>query len=156
MCDLEERLAKLKTLCQNGKLSEHEFYKIAHPLAETRYEPLRKFLIELLESPNEIFRLNAVHLLGSHWPEKQDIGKKLIELLINDPNDDVRMLAASALSHIKYVEAQKALSQCVSNPREDPSVRDSCIDAIRILSGTPQLQILREQLDQIIDKSADL
>ena len=79
---------------------------MAHPLAKKRYEPLRKFLIELLDFPNEILRLNAVHLLGSHWPEKQDIGRKRVELLINDPNDDVRMLLASALSHIKYVEAR--------------------------------------------------
>ena len=149
MCDLKERLAELKHQCQNGALSEHAFYQIAHPLAEKRYESLRAFLIELLESPNEIFRLNAVHLLGSHWPEKQDIGSKLVELLINDPNDDVRMLSASALSHLKYAEARGVLSQCANNPREDPFVRDSCLDAIRILDGTPQLQILREQLHQI-------
>ncbi len=34
--------------------------------------------------------------------------------------------------------------QCVDNPKEDPFVKDSCIDAIRILDGKPQLQILGE------------
>ena len=153
MCDLTGDLAKLKNLCQNGEVSEHKFYGIAHPLAEKRYEPLRKFLIEMLDSPNEIVRLNAVHLLSGHWPEKQDIGKKLVELLINDPNDDVRMLSASALSHIKYVESRAALHQCLNDPKETSFVKDSCIDAIRILDGTPQLQILQEQLNRIVNEN---
>ena len=153
MCDLTRKLARLKYLCQNGEVSESKFYQIAHPLAEKRYEPLRKFLIELLESPNEICRLNAVRLLGGHWPEKQDIGEKLIELLINDPNDDVRMLSASALSHIKYVKSRTVLWQCLNNPKEVSFVKDSCIDAIRILDGTPQLQILQEQLNRIVDEN---
>jgi HEAT repeat protein len=153
MYNLEKKLAKLKHLSQNGQVSEHEFYQLAHPLAEKRYQPLRKFLVNLLESPNEVLRLNAVHLLSTHWPEKQDIGKKLIELLTTDPNSDVRMLSASALSHIKYVKARGVLSQCANNPQEDAFVKDSCIDAIRILDGTSPLQILREQLNQIIDEN---
>ena len=152
MCDLTRNFARLKNLCQNKKVSEHTFYQVAHPLAEKRYEPLRKFLIELLESPNEIFRLNAVHLLGGHWPEKQDIGEKLTELLINDPNDDVRMLSASALSHIRYTESRATLLQCINDPKEVSFVKDSCIDAIRILDGTPQLQILQEQLNRIVNE----
>ena len=151
MCELTSDFAKLKHLCQNGQVSEHTFYEIAHPLAERRFEPLREYLIALLESPNAICRLNAVHLLGGHWPEKQDIGEKLINLLKYDPNDDVRMLSASALSHIKYAESREALHQCANDPKQASFVKQSCIDAIRVLDGTPQVQILREQLNQIGD-----
>ena len=149
MCNLANSLAKLKHLCQNGRVSEHTFYEIAHPLAEKRYEPLRVFLIEMLESPNATCRLNAVHLLGGHWHEKQNIGEKLVELLTNDPNDDIRMLSASALSHIKYVESREILHQCANDPKQASFVKESCVDAIRVLDGTSQVQILREQLNQI-------
>ena len=138
MCELANSLAKLKHLCQNGRVSEHTFYEIAHPLAEKRYEPLRVFLIEMLESPNATCRLNAVHLLGGHWHEKPDIGEKLVELLTNDPNDDIR-----------YVESREILHQCANDPKQASFVKESCVDAIRVLDGTSQVQILREQLNQI-------
>ena len=149
MCELTSDLAKLKNLCQNGQVTEHTFYEMAHPLAERRFEPLRKYLIGLLESSNAICRLNAVHLLSGHWPEKQDIGEKLVDLLKNDPNDDVRMISASALSHIKYAESREVLHQCAIDPKQASFVQESCMDAIRVLDGTSQVQILREQLSQI-------
>ena len=126
---------------------------MAHPLAEKRFAPLQRYLIELLESPNTACRLNAVHLLGGHWPEKQDIGEKLINLLKNDPSDDVRMLSASALSHIKYAKSREVLHQCADDAKQASFVKESCIDAIRVLNGTPQVQILREKLSQIGNES---
>ena len=96
------------------------------------------FLIEMLESPNATSRLNAVHLLGGHWHEKPDIGEKLVELLTNDPNDDIR-----------YVESREILHQCANDPKQASFVKESCVDAIRVLDGTSQVQILREQLNQI-------
>jgi len=135
MYDLEERLSELKKLYQEGDLSEHEFYQLAHPLCEEHYEPLRVFLTELLDSPNNGIRLQTVHLLNSHWPEKQDIGEKLIELLLIDPDDSVRMIAGSGLGNIKYVRALEVLSQVADNPMEVEHVRDACIDSIRVLEG---------------------
>ena len=81
MCALEEKLTELKKLYQKENLSEQEFYQLAHPLAEEHYEPIREFLIELLDSPNDGIRLQTVHLLNTHW-NKQDIGGKFIELLL--------------------------------------------------------------------------
>lgn len=147
MCALEERLTELKKLCQKEDVSEHEFYKLAHPLAEEQYEPLREFLIELLDSPNNLIRLQAVHLLSTHWPEKQDIGEKFIELLLNDPYYEVRMLSASGLGHIKYTKAQKVLNRVADNPIEEDCVRSACIYSINVFEGTPQWQITRERID---------
>lgn len=147
MCDLEAKLAKLEKLYQKGDLSENEFYQLAHPLCEEHYEPLRQFLIKLLDSPNDGIRLQTTHLLNTHWPEKQDIGEKLIELLLNDPDDSVRMIAGSGLGSIKYVKALKVLNQVANNPMEEEHVRNACIDSIRVLQGTPLLQIIRERID---------
>ena len=47
MCELTSDFVKLKNLCQNGQVTEHTFYEMAHPLAERRFEPLRKYLIGL-------------------------------------------------------------------------------------------------------------
>ena len=146
MCALEEKLTELKKLYQKENLSEHEFYQLAHPLAEEHYEPLREFLIELLDSPNDGIRLQTVHLLSSHWPEKQDIGEKLIELL-SDPDDSVRMISASGLGHINYTKALKVLNQVADNPMEEDDIRSACVYSIRVLEGTPRQQITRELID---------
>lgn len=76
-----------------------EVWKKLHHLAEAHYPPALKFFLDCLDDPDWIWRLDGLTSLGFHYqfPPDGDIVSRIQHLLVNDPEAQVRIAAASVL-----------------------------------------------------------
>src|SRR6266511_756443 len=70
-----------------------------YDLAEAQYLPVIEFCLSCLDDPRSDWRDYSLWTLGYHYDLRpyKDILNKIAHLLLNDPDEDVRMLAASVL-----------------------------------------------------------
>ena len=75
-----------------------EWAKI-HALAEAQYEPARDFFLAGLTDSRAAWRELCLQCLGFHYlfPPDGEIAETIRQVLLNDPNDMVRMAAAAVL-----------------------------------------------------------
>lgn len=130
---------------KNGaiELDHSSVWKMAHDLAENRYQPAIGFFAMGLEDPDWVWRQECVSFLGFHYVE---LGKEIVErfrtLLLGDPSEDVRMSAAAVLGIWSNLPDQALFQALESDP--NPYVKNSAFDSILKLIGLPYKDISRE------------
>lgn len=115
-----------------------------HAVAEAQYLPAIKFFISCLDNTNSEWRLEGLQDLGYHYqfPPDSVITQKIRYLLLNDPDDDVRLAAAFILG-IRSVWLDSALMTALcSDPEEH--VRYAAFNSFLKLAGVPYRVITRE------------
>jgi HEAT repeat protein len=121
----------------------HDWTKI-HALAEAGYEPARDFFLAGLTDSRAAWRELCLQCLGFHYifPPDGEIAETIRQLLLNDPNDMVRIAAASvlgvrakwpdpALKHALQVDRNKDVRQAACAPSSFCSTTQSGKSALR-------------------------
>ena len=112
-----------------------------HLLAENQMPEAKELFITLLEHPDWSWRLEALQDLGFHYPlqPESEAVKKVRQLVLNDPNDFVRMTAASVLG-IRSVWPEPFLLT-VLDVESDKEVLEAAFEASLKLTDFPHLEI---------------
>ena len=123
--------------------------RILHRLAEARYAPALPMIQPFLEHPNWGTRLDAVGLIGFHYPfsPESSLAQSFRQLLLHDPWPMVRMSAAHVLGGRSTVTDPALMTALTTDPDED--VRCSAFLALLQLHGVkwPQLRQIERQLE---------
>jgi|SRR5579859_1501876 len=114
-----------------------EVWRKFHRLAEAEYIPARDYFVKGLNDPDWDWRSQCVSFLGYHYSFSPDdeIINKIREMVLNDPEDMVRLAAAHVLgSRSKWPEP--ALITALSDDPEE-CVRQSAFIALIGSAGVP-------------------
>ncbi len=142
-----------QALSQGRSIYKDNLWRPLHALAEARDEKAKAFFAEVMKTAKGgDWRLEAVRDIGFHYDLSDDapIVAQIREML-NDPDEDVRMAAASVLG-IQSSWPDHDLYRVMT---QDPNkfVRGSAFDALLNLSGIDRkeyhhlsLQILDEKV----------
>lgn len=148
MRDLLEMLQKWKN--KSLVIDDGDFYEViwgnAHVLAEARYEPAKDLFIQGLYDEDWVWRSNCVSLLGFHYPLDRDVVAKIRGLLVVDPNDDVRISAASVLGR-RSSFPDYALNKALETDK-NLQVKEAAYDSILELAGVP-FRVIQKELNKI-------
>lgn len=113
------------------------WWGVMHSLAESQYLPVIPLFAKCLEHRDWVWRVQCLECLGFHYEIQSDekLMEKVRQLLLNDPNSDVRMTAASILG-IRSTWLDKTLVQAL-NTDEDYFVKEAAFDALLKLAQIP-------------------
>ncbi|MEW5857690.1 MAG: HEAT repeat domain-containing protein [Cyanobacteriota bacterium] len=138
----QAKTARLKPTLDRGELGG--IWRQMHAIAEAQYPPAVDFFISCLDDIDSNWRLEGIRDLGFHYqfPPDSVITQKIRQLLLNDPDDSVRIAAASILG-IRSVWPDPVLRTALST---DPNefVRHAAFDALLTLASVPYRVINRE------------
>lgn len=125
--------AKLAAL-RKGEIPPEELYGLIHDFGHAMFLEAEPDVVALLSHPDEQIRCVAVRVLTFHW----DVGRhrdKLIRLLRQDPNDEVKSFTAAGLGFVfrdsQDMTVSEALIDKVRDKDEDPLVREAAYSALR-------------------------
>jgi HEAT repeat protein len=127
---------------QQRRSTLEETRKLAAEIGERHFAVAIPVLVQLLNDPDPITRYNAAMSLGFDL-KYRPATEKLLALLSEDTDEDVRSVSAGALRNLwastKNVQIIKALAKAVmADPDED--VRQSAYKAMLILNGVSDEQ----------------
>jgi HEAT repeats len=98
MNQILETLKELKERPSNSVDYYDDIWRKAHGLAEAHYVPAKELFIQGLNDADWQWRGDCIRFLGFHYsPLESTVLEKIRELLIKDPEADVRIAAASVL-----------------------------------------------------------
>lgn len=129
----------------HGRASLDQIRKLAAEIGERHFAAGIPALTQLLDHEDEIVRHNAAMSLGFELHHKPATNR-LLAMLSEDPDEDVRDVAACALRTLwqgaKDLSVLEALAKAALNdPDED--VRKSAYKALLIVAGVPRDQHLQ-------------
>lgn len=145
--EMQQILAQAQAARENTSLEWDELTTIwwsMHDLAEAQYLPAIDFFMSCLNDVNSTWRLKGLQDVGYHYqfPPDSTITEKIRQLLLSDPDDDVRSTAASILG-IRSVWLDPALMTALHSDPEE-YVRYSAFDSLLTLAGIPYLVVKKE------------
>jgi HEAT repeat protein len=143
MNDMEETLNLLMTWKEH--LTEIDYsimWRKAHALAENEFPAAKDFFVQGLNDPNWRWRDDCISFLGFHYLLENDILKKIRNLLLFDPNSNVRISAASVLGKQSSLPDPALISAIMKDSNH--LVRESAFEAILALAGVSIKKINRE------------
>lgn len=123
-------------LSEDRSIYEGKLSRRLHALAEAHNEKAKTFFAEVMQSANDgTWRLETLRDIGFHYDLSDDpaIVTKIREMLLSDPDEDVRMAAASILG-IQSSWPDEALYRAMLNDVEE-FVRFSAFESLLTLSG---------------------
>jgi HEAT repeat protein len=130
---------------RQGRASLDQIRKLAAELGERHFAAGVPALVQLLDHEDEIVRYNAAMSLGFELHHKPATNR-LLAMLAEDPDDDVRDVAAGSLRTLwqatKDPRVLEALAKAALNdPDED--VRKAAYKALLIVNGLPREEHLQ-------------
>ncbi|MUL36525.1 hypothetical protein [Gloeocapsopsis dulcis] len=145
---MQQILTQAQAARENPVLDRGELRKIwrqMHAVAEAQYLPAIDFFISCLDDVNSRWRLEGLQDVGYHYhfPPDSPITEKIRQLLLSDPNDDIRLAAASILG-IRSVWLDPALVTALNSDPEK-YVRYVAFNSLLTLAGVPYLVVKREE-----------
>jgi HEAT repeat protein len=153
--DLEQTLEKWRS----GHASLGDIRVLSRELGKQHFLPGILALVQLLDHEDEIVRYNAAKGLGFHLRHKPATDKLLV-MLGEDADEDVRSVAAGALRTIwqntKEPRILKALAKAALTDT-DEDLRIDAYRALLIVNGVPRekhLQLLTDESLQVDPSSA--
>jgi hypothetical protein len=116
-----------------------------HALAEAHYEPARDFFLSGLTDSRAAWRELCLQCLGFHYifPPDGEIAETIRQLLLNDPNDMVRIAAASVLG-VRSKWPDPALKHALQVDR-NKVVRQAAFAALLNLAKVPYTIVGKEE-----------
>ena len=120
-----------------------DLYEKSHLLADAQYPPAKSFFVEGLSDNRWWWRQHCISFLAFHYPLEDDIVDKIRDLLLNDPDDNVRMTAASGLGARSYLPDKGLLTAIQADP--DDLVREASFTSILHLADVPYHIIFKER-----------
>jgi HEAT repeat protein len=147
MDQLDNNLEQTLEEWRQGRASLDQIRKLAGEVGEQHFEAGIPALLQLLDHDDEIVRYHAAMSLGFDLNYRPATNKLLV-MLVEDTDDDVRDVAAGGLrtlwqgAHDPHVLA--ALAKAAMNDPDD-DVRKSAYKALLIVNGVPRdehLQLL--------------
>lgn len=124
--------------------TEKDLWMKMHSLAEARYQPAMEFFLAGLDDNNWRLRETSLSLLGFHYEFSHDgeIIGKIREMLLNDPEANVRITAASILGlRSKWPEDTLIKSFSVD---DNIFVKEASFLSILELIGVPKSEVMKE------------
>ena len=153
MSELNSMHEKLEMLKKSVKDPDSRVYGtglwvICHDLADASYLPAKAFFIDMLDDPRWDWRRTCISLLGFHYELDQKTLNKIRDLLINDPDDGVRIACASVLGNQVDLPEKTLVLAMINDPNE--LVREAAFDALLNLANVPY-KIRSEKIQRIRD-----
>lgn len=140
---LQQALEEIKTSYISG-VPRKELSRRMHQLAEAEYPPALELFQSLLKDADWDWRLEGLQLIGFHYDitSNEKLIKKIRQLLLNDPEDNIRITAASILG----IRSQWPDNTLVMALQSDPNqfVRYSAFEALLKLARVPYPMIQKE------------
>ncbi|HEX2913950.1 MAG TPA: hypothetical protein VH186_24310 [Chloroflexia bacterium] len=140
-----KNLQKLRHKKVLNEQNTKEIYNYMHALAETHYEPAKRFFINCLTANNVVWRLNAIRCLGFHYNlSEENLVLETIRLrIVEDPSSLVRLSSASVLGTYSKLWPDWALVTALeSDPCEE--VRKTAFDSLLQIAKISPLKIKQE------------
>jgi len=103
---------------------------------------------ELLHSIDDMTPTNKIKTLkkiGESGPENTQAGSKIINFLLNDPNEKVRLESAQTIAKIAYPIDRKVLDEVLSDPKND-NIKADLLVAAQSLLATTELSGVEQQM----------
>jgi len=119
-----------------------DIWSRCHDLAEAQYQPAKDFFVEGLDDPDWLWRHDCVTLLGFHFPLENEVVEKIRDLLLNDPNSNIRMASASVLG-VRSNHPDRALFSTLRFDSNE-TVKKAALDSVLRLAGVPNKRITNE------------
>jgi HEAT repeat protein len=135
---------------RQGCASIDQIRSLAADLGNQHYTAGISALMLLLDHGDEIVRYNAVNSLAFEFHHKP-AADRLLAMLADDPDDDSRRVAASALGALFQNSRNHRILAALGNAAlNDPEeyVRSSAYKSLRIVNGLSRdehLEVLRDQ-----------
>ncbi len=130
---------------RRGTASLKDIITLSRELGEQRHIPGIPALVEFLDHEDEIVRYNAAMSLGFNF-EHRPATDKLAVMLCNDPDEDVRDVAAGALRVLwadsKNADILTVLAKAALND-PDQDVRKAAYLALIIVNGVSREEHLK-------------
>ena len=116
-----------------------------HSLAEAHYEPARDFFLSGLTDSRATWRELCLQCLGFHYifPPDGEIAETIRQVLLNDPDDMVRIAAASVLG-VRSKWPDPALKYALQVDR-NKDVRQAAFAALLNLAKVPYAILGKEE-----------
>lgn len=135
---------------QHGRATLEHVRALAADLGNEHYAPAIPALIQLLGHDDEIVRYNAVMSLAFEF-HHEPVANRLLAMLADDPDEDCRGVAASALGSLFHNSRDRrilvALGRAALNDPEE-YVRNSTYKSLQFVNGVSRdehLELLRNQ-----------
>lgn len=107
---------------------------IADELGKRQYMPAKKLLLEGLTDSNSNMRSACIRALGIEM-EIQEAAPTLVEILLNDEFEHVRIDAAYGLGALRYKRALPVLKQIILDEKYDVTLREAAYEAVLSILG---------------------
>jgi hypothetical protein len=137
---LDDSLEQALEKWRQGRASLAQIRKLAGELGKHHLTTGIPALVQLLDHGDEVVRYNAAMSLGFDFKHKP-VTPKLLTMLANDPDEDVRDVAAGALRTLwpgtKDARVLDGLAKA-SLIDADEGVRKSAYTALLIVNGVPR------------------
>lgn len=140
-------LRELLTLFQREDIPVTVRTSIAQVLGEASYTPAKGVLIKALTYPDASMRSSCINALANDW-ELAEVGPALVEILLHDDFEFVRMAAASGLGAIRYKPALPALKEVILEDKYDMTLREAAYEALLAILGKDQDEFPAESFDR--------
>jgi HEAT repeat protein len=144
-------LAQIQQKLANAAVKKAERFDLwdqLHSLAEMQYGPALDLFVNGLNDPDSAWRWAHITNLGYHYSVKdlRPFLGKLQTLLLEDPDEDVQMAAASILGRISTWPDGALLHALEQDP--NMMVKETAFEALLALLGVPlpDLRVLRYEL----------
>jgi HEAT repeat protein len=137
-------LRELLELFKRTDIPDTVRMSVADVLGEARYEPAKEALIAGMTHPDAAMRSSCVKALSTSW-ELQEIAPRLVDILLNDEFEFVRVDAATGLGAIRYRRALPSLKTVILDESHDMTLREAAYEAVLAILGR------KEEDDEIRD-----
>lgn len=140
-------LRELLALFQREDIPVTVRTSIAQVLGETSYIPAKEALLAGLTHPDASMRSSCINALANDW-ELGEVGPALVEILLHDDFEFVRMAAASGLGAIRYKQALPALKEVILKDKYDMTLREAAYEGLLAILGKDQDVFPAESFDK--------
>jgi HEAT repeat protein len=110
---------------------------IADELGKRQYLPAKDFLLQGLTDPDSNMRSACIRALGIDM-EIREAAPTLVEILLNDEYEHVKIDAAYGLGSLRYKPAIPALKAVILDERYDMTLREAAYKAVLSILGKEQ------------------
>jgi HEAT repeat protein len=127
-------LRELLQLFERSDIPDTVRMSIADVFGEAHYEPAKDALLVGMAHSDAAIRSSCVKALSTGW-ELPGIGPLLVDILLNDEFEFVRMDAAAGLGSIRYKPALPALKEVILNEKYHMTLREAAYEAVLSILG---------------------
>lgn len=140
-------LRELLELFKRAEIPVQVRASIAEELGEARYLPAKEALLAGLAYPDSAMRCSCIKALANNW-ELEEVGPFLVDILLKDEFEFVRVNAACGLGAIRYKEALQALKQVILDDSYDMTLRETAYEAVLSILGRVDEDVLETGVDK--------